>query len=126
LRVRLPVNRRFAFKIGVEENIAAVDFCEVRTETLTRILREVRATAKEAVARKAAAGVSLAHEQFTWEHSAERAALCLRELQGKLPRRLQRRRREAEQAYRRFESARRLFLDRKEPPSSERNVSAAT
>jgi glycosyltransferase involved in cell wall biosynthesis len=126
IRVRLPVNRRFALRIGVEEDIGAVDFCEVRTQALTRAMIEVRATAKEALARKADAGVRVAHGQFTWERSAERAALCLRELAGNAPLRLQRSRREAEQAYLRFEAARRLLLSQKVPRGSEREGSTAT
>jgi glycosyltransferase involved in cell wall biosynthesis len=126
IRVRLPVNRRFALRIGVEEDIGAVDFCEIRTEALTRTMREVRATAKETLARKADAGVLTAHGRFTWASSAERAALYLHETEGKVPLRLQRSRREAEQAYLRFEAARRLLLDRKTPSGSEREGPTAT
>jgi glycosyltransferase involved in cell wall biosynthesis len=126
VRVQLPVNRRFALKIGVEEDIAAVDFSEVRVESLMRTMKEVRALGRERLARKADAGVRVAHGRFTWERSAERAAHCLRELQEKVPLRLQRSRRESEQAYRRFEAARRLLLDRKVPRASAPVSSTAT
>jgi glycosyltransferase involved in cell wall biosynthesis len=109
LQIRFPVNRRFAMKIGVEEAIAAVDFCEIRVEDLTRALREVAAGGKKQLAAKAAAGVRTAHGRFTWERSAEMARQCLRELQGKLPLRFEQQRRAAETAYRRFEAARRLL-----------------
>lgn len=125
VRVRLPINRSFSLRIGVEENIAAVDFCEVRVEALTRALIDVRATAKEALARKADAGVRTAHGQFTWEHSAERVAVCLRELEGKLPMRLQQSRRKAVREYRRLEAARRLLVNRKAACGSEREGSKA-
>ncbi|HEY1267253.1 MAG TPA: glycosyltransferase [Candidatus Binatia bacterium] len=111
LQIRFPVNRRFAMKIGVEEEIAAVDFCEIRVEDLTRALREVSAGGKKQLAAKAAAGVRTAHGCFTWERSAEVALQCLRELQGKVPLRFEQQRREAEAAYQRFETARRLLAD---------------
>jgi glycosyltransferase involved in cell wall biosynthesis len=110
LRIKLPVNRRFALKIGVEEEIAAVDFCEVRVESLTRALKEVGALAKGQLESKATEGVRLAHNRFTWEHSADRVADLLQEIsQAGVPVRLQNSRREAEKAYKKFEAARRLL-----------------
>lgn|GEM_PF-2743024 len=111
LQIRFPVNRRFAMKIGIEEEIAAVDFCEIRVEDLTRALKEAFAGGKKQLAAKASAGVRTAQRNFTWEHSAEAALQCLRELEGKVPLRLQQQRREAETAYRRFEAARRLLTN---------------
>jgi glycosyltransferase involved in cell wall biosynthesis len=112
IRIKAPVNRRFAMKIGVEEEIAAVDFCEVRVETLARALDEVRALSKDALERKAAAGIRTAREEFTWERSADRVAFLLQELsEAGVPVRIQEQRKAAERAYHRFEAARRLLVD---------------
>lgn len=129
LRIRFPVNRRFALKIGVEEDIASVDFCEVRVESLMRALKQVSALGKKQLESKAFAGVRTAHGCFAWERSADRAAFCLRELERIIPVRLQRKRREAEKANHRFETARRLLLDqmaRRASTRPERKISAAT
>jgi glycosyltransferase involved in cell wall biosynthesis len=113
LRIKAAVNRRFALKIGVEENIAAVDFCEVRVETLICAMREAVAASKDELKNKAQEGVRVAHNQFTWQRSAERVAGLLDELsQRGTPVRLERKRREAEKSYRQFEAARRLMVRR--------------
>jgi glycosyltransferase involved in cell wall biosynthesis len=111
LRIKLPVHRRFAMKIGVEEDIAAVDFCEIRVETLARALREVRALPEAQRRRKAAEGIRTARQRFTWERSAQRVAQLLQELaEAGPPVRLERQRRAAEKRHRQFETARRLAL----------------
>jgi len=103
-----------------------VDFCEVRVEDLIRTMKDIVALGRGRLACKADAGMRVAHGRFTWERSAERAADCLRELKGKVPLRVERSRREAEQGYRRFEAARRLLLERDIRRGSERQGFTAT
>jgi glycosyltransferase involved in cell wall biosynthesis len=118
LRIRLPVHRRFAMKIGVEEDIAAVDFGEVRVETLARALREVRALSGEQRRCRSEAGVRTARERFTWARSGARVAQLLEELAGAGPPvRLRRQRHDAETRHRQFETARRLALGLSSPPT---------
>ncbi|HEY2989792.1 MAG TPA: glycosyltransferase family 4 protein [Candidatus Binatia bacterium] len=112
LRIKLPVNRRFSLKIGVEEEIAAVDFCEIRVETLMRALKETVSLSKEQLKRKSLAGIEVAHNEFTWERSAAIVARLIEELAERGPAvRLQNRRREAEKAHKRFAAAQRLLVE---------------
>jgi hypothetical protein len=96
---------------------------------LTQSLKAARAMGQRQRASKASAGVRTAHGCFSWAQSAERAALCLRELEGGIPVRLQRSRLDAEKSYRRFEAARRLLLDnisRRAAARGVREISPAT
>lgn len=109
VRVRLPINRSLKFGAGLEHEISGVDFCEVRVEVLADHMRRAYESSADGRGRMAAAGVAVAHGGFTWEHSAERIAQCLAELEGTTPRRFAAARVDAALAYRRRELVLRLL-----------------
>lgn len=79
-RIQLPVHGRFKVALGFADDVEAVDFCEVRVATLAEHLRRAYEEPATPRARKAAAGVSVAHGGFTWGHSVATVRRCLDEL----------------------------------------------
>lgn len=79
-RIRLPVRGRFKVALGFAEDVEAVDFCEVRVSTLAEYLRRVYEESAVRRARKADAGVSVAHGRFTWRDSLTTVRSCLAEV----------------------------------------------
>src|SRR4030095_13996120 len=68
-RIRLPVHQRLRVALGFAEDVDEVDFCEVRVSTLAEALRAAYIAPETERARKAAAGVAVAHGRFTWRDS---------------------------------------------------------
>ncbi len=68
-RIQVPVLRRMAINsLGFEEDIDAVDFCEVERQTLEGVLRAVASGPEPERAAKAAAAAKAARD-FTWVRS---------------------------------------------------------
>lgn len=110
-RISVPVPRRFAINtLGFEEDIEAVDFCEVDPATLAAVMRDVATQPVYALRQKATHGLRVAR-RFTWEASratAERAILAA--LRRPVPVRFERTRAEAHRHRRVLEAARDLYL----------------
>lgn len=115
LRVNLPVNRRMDLNLGFEEHIEEVDFCEVRVDTLAKFMRQVYESSPVEIERKSLSGIEQAHGNYTWEHSGQRVAELLRELdENPVPIRLSQAREENSSSENKAEIARRLFQERSE------------
>ena len=82
-RIRVPVHRRFKVALGFSDDVDEVDFCEVRVATLAESLRRAYEEPPAARARKAEAGVAVAHGRFTWEDTLTCVRRCLSELTGR-------------------------------------------
>ena len=65
------------------DDVDEVDFCEVRVATLAESLRRAYEEPPAARARKAEAGVAVAHGRFTWEDTLTCVRRCLSELTGR-------------------------------------------
>jgi glycosyltransferase involved in cell wall biosynthesis len=68
-RIRIPVHRRLTVALGFTDEVDEVDFCEVPVDALVDRLRAAAAESASARAARAAAGVRIAHERFTWDHA---------------------------------------------------------
>ena len=79
-RIHVPVHRRFQVALGFSDEVDEVDFCEVRVSTLAEALRRAYEEPAAERARRAAAGVAVAHGRFTWEDSLGTVRRCLSEL----------------------------------------------
>lgn len=110
-RISVPVPRRFAINtLGFEEDIEAVDFCEVDPVTLSSVMQHVATQPAEALRQKAARGLRVAR-RFTWEASraaAEHAILAA--FRRPVPVRFERTRADADRHRRVLETARDLYL----------------
>ena len=112
LRIQLPVNKRFRFKLGFDQQVDRVDFCEVKVETLVEYLRKAYQASKDDLASKSSEGVNVARGRFTWKHSVDCIEKHLEELvESAPPRRFQRIRRENEKEHRKFQAALQLSLE---------------
>jgi glycosyltransferase involved in cell wall biosynthesis len=120
-RINLPVGRDFTFNtLGFRETVDEVDFCEVSVPVLADAMRRVyelsqsgqAGTPGGGIAQRAARGVRVAHDRFTWDHTLRHMARALDEVQRtKIPVRMRRRRRENERHKRVFDTARELYLE---------------
>jgi glycosyltransferase involved in cell wall biosynthesis len=81
-RIQIPVHARFKVAMGFADDVEAVDFCEVRVGTLADYLRRAYEESATSRARRATAGVSVAHGRFTWRESLATVRRCLAELVG--------------------------------------------
>lgn len=110
-RISVPVPRRFAINtLGFEEDIDAVDFCEVDVAGLAARMRDIAARPAEALRRTGARARAVARA-FTWEASraaADRAMLDA--LRHPVPVRFVRMREEAERHAHVLATASRLYL----------------
>jgi glycosyltransferase involved in cell wall biosynthesis len=81
-RIRMPVpgGARFSVALGFQEELTEVDFCEVSIPRLVDALRTVRSQSPAELRRKALAGVTRAHDRFTWDHSVAQVRRLLSEL----------------------------------------------
>jgi hypothetical protein len=79
-RIQIPVHSRFKVAMGFADDVDAVDFCEVRVSTLATYLRRAYEESVTSRARKAEAGVSVAHSRFTWQHTLTTVRRCVAEL----------------------------------------------
>jgi len=79
-RIQIPVHHRFKVAMGFADDVESVDFCEVRASTLAEYLRRTYEESETSRARKAAAGVSVAHSRFTWDDALATVRRCLAEL----------------------------------------------
>jgi glycosyltransferase involved in cell wall biosynthesis len=79
-RIQIAVHGRFKVAMGFADDVEAVDFCEVRVSTLAEHLRRAYEESATSRARKAAAGVAVAHGRFTWRDSLATVRRCLAEL----------------------------------------------
>jgi glycosyltransferase involved in cell wall biosynthesis len=113
LRIHLPVHQELAYNtLGFRETVAEVDFCQIPAEQLARALREVHALGQHQralVEQRARAGVRIAHERFTWQHTLQHVERALEAL-PRTPHRFLRARREQAKQRRVFEAARALYL----------------
>jgi glycosyltransferase involved in cell wall biosynthesis len=67
-RIRLPVGRTFAMRLGYRIELPSVDFCEVKPRALQAVLREAYETPPAVRRAKGAVGAQRAHAAFTWKH----------------------------------------------------------
>lgn len=79
-RIHVPVHRRLTVAMGFTDEVNEVDFCEVPVDALADRMRRVRDEAESARIPRSVAGVRMAHDGFTWQHSVERVRRCLAEL----------------------------------------------
>ena len=79
-RIRIPVHRRLTVALGFTDEVDEVDFCEVPVDALADRLREAANDSERARAERSAAGVRVAHDQFTWDHAVAIVHRCLSEL----------------------------------------------
>jgi glycosyltransferase involved in cell wall biosynthesis len=79
-RIRIPVHRRLTVALGFTDEVAEVDFCEVPIDALADRLREAASDSERARAERSAAGVRVAHDQFTWDQAVGVVRRCLAEL----------------------------------------------
>lgn len=112
-RISLPVPTRFAINtLGFEEEIDAVDFCEVERGTLTAFLRRARELSAPERRGMGRAGVREAHGRFTWSDVQRRMEAALDDLDRlSEPARFRAGRRNEENAGRAFAAASELYAD---------------
>ena len=78
-RIRIPVHRRLTVALGFTDEVDEVDFCEVPVDALAERLRAVAAESESDRVARAAAGVRVAHERFTWNHAVGIVDHCIAE-----------------------------------------------
>lgn len=112
--IHLPVAQELQYNtLGFRAQVSEVDFCEVSVTKLAEALRSVYAShSNNSVSLKehARAGVVKAHQHFTWQHTAKRAARALETL-PRTPHRFLHARRENEKQRRVFEIARAIYSE---------------
>ena len=79
-RIRIPVHRRMTVALGFTDDVDDVDFCEVPIDTLADRLRAAASESERRRADRAAAGVRVAHDRFTWDHAVAVVRSCLSEI----------------------------------------------
>ena len=80
-RISLPISRRVAInKLGFDEEVDEVDFCEVGVDALAAQMREAYEAPPEDRARKGERARRFAAENFSWQASVDRVLECLEEM----------------------------------------------
>jgi glycosyltransferase involved in cell wall biosynthesis len=113
-RIHLPVAQELQYNtLGFRAQVSEVDFCEVSVTQLAGALRHAYAlhsTNRVRWQEYARAGVARAHQHFTWQHTATRAARALETL-PRTPQRFLHARRAQEKHRRVFEIARAMYVN---------------
>jgi glycosyltransferase involved in cell wall biosynthesis len=79
-RIRIPVHRRLTVALGFTDDVDEVDFCEVPVDVLADRLRSAAQESESRRVERAAAGVRVSHDRFTWDHAVGVVHRCLAEL----------------------------------------------
>lgn len=88
-RISLPVGWSVAINtLGFREEVEEVEFCETPVDTLVRQMREAVGLPRAQLARRARAGVRVAHRRYSWTASAARLRSLIDGLAGGVPMRL--------------------------------------